>query len=232
MRVLCDAQYCNLSQDMPYDSEKSDHFPLQLDLSCVLMLHSCSISTLGADACSTPSQSSTRPRFKYVESQADAYQQCLTAELLMHLVPLLTGAIDVDNVVAILIRCMVQAAQQTLPEKRKRSGNNTFPRNPWLDAECKAAKKVKNRVLHSDASEHEKKLALQSFQSVTARVKGKWLERRSDELCEMASKDPQGFWRVFKTQQSSVCTVELAAQFEAFRALMGSQPAQMPEQAD
>ena len=152
--------------------------------------------------------------------------------MLMHLVPLLTGAIDVDNVVAILTTCMVQAAQQTLPEKHERSGNNTFPRNPWFDAECKAAKNVKNRVLHSDASESEKKLAVQQFQSVTARVKGKWLERRSDELCEMASKDPKGFWRAFKTQQSDVCPVELAAQFEAFRALMGSQPAQVPEQAD
>ena len=69
---------------------KSDHFPLQLDLSC-------SISTPGADARSTPSQSSTRPRFKYVELQADSYQQCLIAELLMHLVPL-TGAIDVDSI--------------------------------------------------------------------------------------------------------------------------------------
>ena len=61
---------------------------------------------------------------------------------------------------------------------------------------------MKIRVLHSDASEHEKKLAVQ-FRSVTARVKGKWLERRSDELCEMASKDPQGFWRAFKTPQSN-----------------------------
>ena len=132
-----DAQYCNLSRDTRYDREKSDHFPLedlQLDLSC-------SISTSSADAHSTPSD--TRPQFKYVESQADAYQQCLTAELLMHLVPLLTGAIDVDNVVAVLITCMVQAAQQTLPEKCKRSGNNTFPRNPWFDAECKAAKKYR-----------------------------------------------------------------------------------------
>ena len=67
---------------------------------------------------------------------------------------------------------------------------------------------------------------------MTARVKGQWLERRSDELCEMASKDPEGFWRAFKTQQSNVCPVELAAQFEAFRALMGSQPAQIPEQTD
>ena len=60
----------------------------------------------------------------------------------MHLVPLLTGAVDVDNVIATLTTCMVQAAQQTLPKKRKRSVNNTFPRNPWFDAECKAAKKV------------------------------------------------------------------------------------------
>ena len=66
--------------------------------------------------------------FKYdiVESQAESYQQCLTAELLVHLVPLLKGAIDVDNVVAILIKCMVQAAQQTLPKKRKRSGKQHF----------------------------------------------------------------------------------------------------------
>ena len=66
---------------------------------------------------------------------------------------------------------------------------------------------------------------------MTARVKGQWLERRSDELCEMASKGPKGFWRAFKTQQSNVCPVELAACFEAFRALMRSQPAQIPEQA-
>ena len=91
---------------------------------------------------------------------------------------------------------------------------------------------MKNRVLQSDASEHERKLAVQQFKGVTARVKGKWLERRSDELCEMASKDPQGCWRAFKTQQHNICPVELAAQFEAFRALMGSQPAQIPEQAD
>ena len=122
----------------------------------------------------------------------------------MHLVPLLTGAIDADNVVAMLITCMVQAAQQTLHEKRKRSVKSTFSRKPWFDAECKAAKKVKNRVLNNDASEHEKKQPVHHFQSVTARVKGKWLERHSGELCEMASKDSKGIWRAFEDQQSRV----------------------------
>ena len=77
----------------------------------------------------------------------------------------------------------------------------------------------------------DRQIAVQQFQSVTLRVKGRWLERPSDELCEMASKDPKGFWRVFKIRQSNVCPVELAAQFEAFRGLMGFQPAQIPEQA-
>ncbi len=150
----------------------------------------------------------------------------------MHLVPLLTGTIDVDTVVAILITCMTEAAQQTLPHKQKRSVQNTFPRNPWFDAECKAAKKVKNRVYYSDASDQEKQIAVQCFHAVTDRVKKAWQEKRAAELCEMASKDPSGFWRAFKTQKHNVCPVELAAQFEAFRALMGAQPAQTPEQAE
>jgi len=105
MKVMHDAQFCNLSCDVPHDGQKSDHFPLQLDLACT-------ISTSSTNARSSPSQPSTCPQFKYVESQVDAYQQCLTAELLMHLVPLLTGTIDVDTVVAILITCMTEAAQQ------------------------------------------------------------------------------------------------------------------------
>ena len=34
-------------------------------------------------------------------------------------------------------------------------------------------------------SESEKKLAVQHFRSVIAKVKAKWMQRRSDELCEM-----------------------------------------------
>ena len=47
----------------------------------------------------------------------------------------------------------------------------------------------------------------------------------------MASKDPKAFWRAFKTLRHDTCPVELAAQFEAFKTLMGSPPAQTPEQA-
>ncbi|DBB16220.1 TPA: hypothetical protein ACH3X3_014546 [Trebouxia sp. C0006] len=38
----------------------------------------------------------------------------------------------------------------------------------------------------------------------------------------MASKDASDFWRALKTWKHNVCPVELAAQLEAFRALMGA----------
>ncbi len=72
-------------------------------------------------------------------------------------------------------------------------------------------KKVKNRVYYSNASDQEKEIAVQSFHAVTDKVKKAWLERRAAELFEMASKDPSGFWRAFKTQKHNVCPVELAA---------------------
>ena len=62
--------------------------------------------------------------------------------LLTQLERIRTGATDVDNAVAILHKCMVDAAPQALPKKHKRSGTNTFPRNPRFNAECKAAKRM------------------------------------------------------------------------------------------
>ena len=90
---------------------------------------------------------------------------------------------------------MTEATTQAkaLPHKQKRSVQKTFPRNPWFDAECKAAEKVKNRVYDSDALDQEKEIAVQCLHAVTDRVKKAWLERHAAELCEMVSKDPSGF---------------------------------------
>ena len=52
--------------------------------------------------------------------------------------------------------------------------------------------------------------------------------RRNEELCE-TTKGPSKFWRLFKTQHNNACPVELSAQFEAFRAVMGPEPLPAPE---
>ena len=64
---------------------------------------------------------------------------------------------------------------------------------------------------------------------MTDRVKEAWSHWRNVELCEMAAKDASKFWRLFKTLHSNACPVELSAQFEAFRALMGAEPLLAPE---
>ena len=87
-------------------------------------------------------------------------------------------------------------------------------------------------MLHSDASEYKKKVAVQCCQDVTDRVRRKWLEDRADALCRMANKNPSGFWRAFKTLKHSTFPVGLAARGGAFKARVGGQPAQTPEQAD
>ena len=99
---------------------------------------------------------------------------------------------------------------------------------------CKASTTSHTDKHHTSTKKKKRKVTgayAVCWDAVTDRVKT-WLERRAAELCEMASKDPSGFWRANKTQKHNVCPVELAAQFEAFRALMGAQPAQTAEQAE
>lgn len=52
------------------------------------------------------------------------------------------------------------------------------------------------------------------------------MKKRNAELCAMSAKDPNHFWQAFKAPSHNSCPVELSAQFEAFRALMGAQLAQ------
>ena len=54
------------------------------------------------------------PAVIYLESQVEV---AVAAEFLMRLVSLLTANVYVDTVVAILIACMIEAAQQTLLKK-------------------------------------------------------------------------------------------------------------------
>ena len=80
---------------------------------------------------------------------------------------------------------------------------------------------------HSTAA--EKDVAEKIFRSVTDRVKETWTQKCNTELCELSAKDPSQFWKAFKAPQSNAWPVELSAQFEAFRALMGAEPQSAPQ---
>ena len=82
---------------------------------------------------------------------------------------------------------------------------------------------------HPHSTAAEKGVAEKRFRPVTDRVKEAWTKQRNAELCEMSARDPSRFWQAFKAPQSSACPVELSAQFEAFRALMGAEPQLAPQ---
>ena len=97
---------------------------------------------------------------------------------------------------------------------------------------AKLPEKSKSSILRSSASDQDKDNAVQRFHDVTKRAKKQWLKHRAAQVCEIAKRDPHGFWEAFNSQKRDTWPLELAAQFEACRALMGAQPAQTPEQAN
>ena len=100
---------------------------------------------------------------------------------------------------------------------------------PWFSVTCKQALVRKEAVYNNPHSTAAQKSAAEKiFRSVTDRVQEAWKRQRNEELCELAAKDATQFWRIFKTPHSNACPVELSAQFEAFRTLMGAEPPPAP----
>ena len=197
----------------------TDHLPVLLRISC---------NALAASHHHTPPPS-TDAKFRYDNQHADAYQHCLAHELHEHFMPMLGHEIDVDRLCDVLITCMKSAQSMTMPQACKRSGAFVHKSAPWYDATCKAARKTKRAVLQCPHSTVEQKhQAEQQYHSVTARAKKVWQARFNEELCQKARKDPASFWKVFKSPQHGVCPVSMAAQFEAFKSLMGAEPAKTP----
>ena len=65
-----------------------------------------------------------------------------------------------------------------------------------------------------------------SLPTTTDRAEDRYAQNRNDELVQMATKEPNKFRKVhlehvFRKPPRNPCPVELRAQFEAFRALMG-----------
>ena len=168
-------------------------------------------------------------RVRYDVQRAEAYQEALASLLQQHFIPFIQHELDVDLLATKLVACMISAAKSTMPQVCKRSGVCSRKQQAWFDSRCKEALAQKEAVYnnrHSTAT--QKLIAEKTFRSVTDRVKEAWSHQRNVELCEMAAKDANRFWRLFKAPHSNACPVELSAQFAAFRDLMGAEPLPAP----
>ena len=125
--------------------------------------------------------------------------------------------------------CMQFAAQNTMPQACKRNCAHSRKHQPCFDSSCREALALKEAVYkNSHSTAAEKDVAEKKFRSVTDSVKETWTQKRNVELCELSARGPSQCWKAFKAPQSYVCPVELSAQFEAFRGLMGAEPQSAP----
>ena len=169
LRVLRDSRFCHLTSHIPWDNHKSDHYPVMLDLSCT-------IATNTATTHVVPAHTQKDHRFRYDDTQADVYQQCLTQQLITQLVPLLTSDVDIDAAIIAVVTCMTEAANYTMHQQSQHSRTGTFPQNQLLQI----AKLPEESNLQFYVALHLiKTKTMLRFHDVTNRAKKQWLEQRA-----------------------------------------------------
>ncbi len=86
----------------------------------------------------------------------------------------------------------------------------------WCDAECNSARAAL-RQLSGDPHEHAANL--KSYKQMLRRKRCAWERTTQQNLCEMASRNPQSFWRQYKERQSSKCNIPKEQRRASFEAL-------------
>ena len=119
MRVLQHTDYCNAFRASAWDRNKSEHYPLQLEIACTITADNAHTNKLASHAKQCLC-------LKYDVTQAEAHEQCLTAETQANVMPMLFQHGDVDMIASSLIACMTHAADMTMPKVSKGSASNTI----------------------------------------------------------------------------------------------------------
>ncbi len=110
--------------------------------------------------------------------------------------------------------CIAQAAIASFGRPRKHSMQKVNQK--CYDAECKSARAAL-RQLSGDPHEHATKL--KSLKQMLRRKRRAWERTAQQNLCEMASRNPQSFWRQYKERQSSKCNIPKEQWKAPFKAL-------------
>ena len=182
-----------------------NHCPLTLEL----MLQASATRASKIDGCSEAPSTVTIDKIKYDESKRDAYRE--------NLLTLLDSVyIDPDPeccLASALQSCIAQAALTSFGRPRKHPMQKVNQK--WYDAECKRARAALRQ--HSEDL-HEHAAKLKSYKQLLRRKRRAWERTAQQNLCEMASRNPQSFWRQYKERQSSKCNIpkeQWKASFEA-----------------
>ena len=112
---------------------------------------------------------------------------------------------DINDVVDSFNKCITYAASNSLKLYKSRCG--TFPRNPWYDDECKAAKAALHKLVWDkpDADIRAKYgECKKSYKSLIQRKKREYQKDLCEKVDRMQNEDPQAYWNFWKRQKRTL----------------------------
>ena len=186
----------------------SDHCSLRLGL------------TLQAQNCETPAQplrleeqdSEVKvQKIKFRANRVDIYREKLS--------DLLDPIFNAPNAphtwyATALQDCIAQAALASFGQPSKNPSRKVD--QTWYELECKHARAALKMTVNS-LEQFASKLI--SYQQLTRRKRRIWQQKSQRELCELASRNPQAFWRQYKERQAHNCEISREAWKSAFQSL-------------
>ena len=96
-----------------------------------------------------------------------------------------------------LQNCIAQAALKSFGRPCKKSVQKVNQK--WYDAECKSAQSALRNTI---ADTHEHAVKVRSYKQMLRRKRRAWQRRAQQDLCELASRNPQSFRRHYNERQS------------------------------
>lgn len=172
---------------------ESDHCRLSVEVSLQAS------SSASANFCK---QSSTDvlsiQKIRYDASKLDLYKSVL-ASILAKTFDVLQPQLCLATA---LQSCISQAALSTFGQPCKKSQHRI--QQKWFDSECKAARDI---LRHTVADAPDFAAKLKAYKQLCRRKRRAWQRQAQQDLCDLASKKPQAFWRQYQERQRQKCDI-------------------------
>ena len=105
----------------------------------------------------------------------------------------------------------------------------THAPKPWFDAECWQARRALRLESHLSAVHHHHSSLLASYKALLRRKRRVWERRSSEDLCQLAAKEPSKLWRKYRKREDAPQGISIDAWHEGFSGLLASEvPATPP----
>ena len=174
---------------------ESDHCPLSLRL---VLQGPPIVTSIGRPPDQLLNSSVNLQKIKYDASKIDEYRETLSSLI----APVFTAPDPQCCLATALQSCIAKAALASFGRPSKHPSHKVHQK--WYDTECKNARAALRDTV-AEMPDHAAKM--RSYKQLLRRKRRAWQRQAQQDLCELASRKPQAFWRRYNERQSQQCDI-------------------------